>query len=589
MATNRKDVYSGMVTGQIESFGRVSREKDIVASPMRSGSKKKKRTYTKPKRATGSSWPGVEKTKSVGMSDLKQKSFERSLQKRLDSIDDDVLDVLFPEGNTKSIDKFIAGLDEKWLFDGIGGYIRRALKNRRRGKRKARKAKSDFGSQIVTKAKTGPCWAGYEQIGIKKGKGGKMVPNCVPIGKKSLDKPRLRDPNGGLTAAGRAHFKRTEGSNLKPGVKGAADTPEKMRRKGSFLTRFFTNPSGPMVGDDGKPTRLALSAAAWGEPVPKNRSDAAKLAAKGRRLLERYENTKKKDDFFSLEEKQLPGQTVGQQSGGSIGGSSSSEGIDHDGDGMIFDGTPQETRKPYERSKDANYEKQRRKFVREQLRRQGIKANRRVEDRSKEERDARARARAAFDKVLRDGQGKPVADGLPKGPKYPPGQSVPKKYPPGQKPPYKKPEKPRDFKPADRYPNPEKKYPPGQKPSPTKPSDRRPADRYPNPTRPDRKPADRYPEPARPIRPEDGVNNRPKPSPRSPSATRPGADRSEPRTSPSATRPGADRSEPRQSDRKPADRYPDAPRGIRPEDGVNNRPKPSVPKRTPGNNGLRKS
>jgi hypothetical protein len=162
---------------------------------------------------------------------------------------------------------------------------------------------------------------------------------------------------------------------------------------------------------------------------------------------------------------------------------------------MIFDGTPQETRKPYERSKDASYEKQRRKFVKEQLKRQGIKANRRVEDRSKEERDARARARAAYDKVLRDGQGKPVADGLPKGPSYPPGQSVPKKYPPGQKPEYKKPEKPRDQKPADRYPDPEKKYPPGQKPSPSKPRDQKPADRYPNPTRPDTKPADRYPNP----------------------------------------------------------------------------------------------
>ena len=111
----------------------------------------------------------------------------------------------------------------------------------------------------------------------------------------SIDKgERLKDPKGGLTAAGRRHFKRTEGANLKPGVKGRADTPEKMRRKGSFLTRFFTNPSGPMQNEKGEPTRLALSAAAWGEPVPKNRSDAAKLAAKGRRLLERYENTKKK-------------------------------------------------------------------------------------------------------------------------------------------------------------------------------------------------------------------------------------------------------------------------------------------------------
>ena len=110
---------------------------------------------------------------------------------------------------------------------------------------------------------------------------------------KKADKPRLKDPKGGLTAAGRRYFKQTEGANLKPGVKGAANTPEKMRRKGSFLTRFFTNPSGPMKDDKGRPTRLALSAAAWGEPVPQNSQDAAKLAAKGRRLLERYKNMKK--------------------------------------------------------------------------------------------------------------------------------------------------------------------------------------------------------------------------------------------------------------------------------------------------------
>jgi hypothetical protein len=27
----------------------------------------------------------------------------------------------------------------------------------------------------------GPCWDGYKQVGMKKGKGGKMVPNCVPV------------------------------------------------------------------------------------------------------------------------------------------------------------------------------------------------------------------------------------------------------------------------------------------------------------------------------------------------------------------------------------------------------------------------
>lgn len=108
------------------------------------------------------------------------------------------------------------------------------------------------------------------------------------------EKP-LKDPKGGLTAAGRAHFNREDGSNLKPGVKGPADTPEKMRRKGSFLTRFFSNPSGPMKDEKGRPTRLALSAAAWGEPVPQNAEDARELAAKGKRLLERYQNAKEKD------------------------------------------------------------------------------------------------------------------------------------------------------------------------------------------------------------------------------------------------------------------------------------------------------
>ena len=115
------------------------------------------------------------------------------------------------------------------------------------------------------------------------------------LGTDGIEKKQpIKDPKGGLTAAGRRYFNQKEGANLKPGVKGAADTPEKMRRKGSFLTRFFTNPSGPMKKPNGEPTRLALSATAWGEPVPQNGADAARLAAKGRRLLERYQNSKKK-------------------------------------------------------------------------------------------------------------------------------------------------------------------------------------------------------------------------------------------------------------------------------------------------------
>lgn len=103
---------------------------------------------------------------------------------------------------------------------------------------------------------------------------------------------KLKDPNGGLTAAGRAHYKKTEGANLKPGVKGKADTPEKKRRKGSFLTRMFTHPRGPMKDKNGKPTRLALSARAWGEAAPKTIAAAKKLAAKGRSLLASFQRKK---------------------------------------------------------------------------------------------------------------------------------------------------------------------------------------------------------------------------------------------------------------------------------------------------------
>lgn len=109
-------------------------------------------------------------------------------------------------------------------------------------------------------------------------------------------KKPLKDPNGGLTAAGRKAFNDKDGSHLKPGVKGPADTPEKMFRKGSFLRRHFANPRGPLVDEDGKPTRLALSARAWGEPAPKTAEAAKRLADKGTRLLERYKKAKYKAD-----------------------------------------------------------------------------------------------------------------------------------------------------------------------------------------------------------------------------------------------------------------------------------------------------
>ena len=105
-------------------------------------------------------------------------------------------------------------------------------------------------------------------------------------------KQPAKDPRGGLTTAGRAEFRRKQGAHLKPGVKTAeADmSPEEMKRKGSWAARFYGR-SGklpPLVGKDGKPTRFALTAAAWGELVPKTESAARRIADKGRRLLAKY-------------------------------------------------------------------------------------------------------------------------------------------------------------------------------------------------------------------------------------------------------------------------------------------------------------
>lgn len=104
-----------------------------------------------------------------------------------------------------------------------------------------------------------------------------------------------KDPRGGLTAAGRKAFARRQGSHLRPGVtKAEADmTPQEMRRKGSWAVRFYGRAKlPPLVDANGQPTRHALSAHAWGEPVPKTVAAARRIAAKGERLLARYRRIK---------------------------------------------------------------------------------------------------------------------------------------------------------------------------------------------------------------------------------------------------------------------------------------------------------
>ena len=107
-------------------------------------------------------------------------------------------------------------------------------------------------------------------------------------------KPVTKDPRGGLTAAGRKQFLRKEGAHLKPGVKKAERemSAEEMKRKGSWATRFYGRTLPPLRDKHGKATRFALTAAAWGEPVPKTAAAARQIAEKGRRLLAKAKNRK---------------------------------------------------------------------------------------------------------------------------------------------------------------------------------------------------------------------------------------------------------------------------------------------------------
>ncbi|AWM02249.1 DUF6321 domain-containing protein [Bradyrhizobium amphicarpaeae] len=114
--------------------------------------------------------------------------------------------------------------------------------------------------------------------------------------RKGSASAREKDPRGGLTAAGRKAFARKQGAHLRPGVtKPEAEmTPQEMRRKGSWAVRFYGRAKlPPLVDAKGRPTRHALSAHAWGEPVPKTVAAARRIAVKGERLLARYRRTKR--------------------------------------------------------------------------------------------------------------------------------------------------------------------------------------------------------------------------------------------------------------------------------------------------------
>ena len=87
-------------------------------------------------------------------------------------------------------------------------------------------------------------------------------------------KKMYQNPSGGLNAAGRAYYNRTEGSNLKAPVKTGTNP-----RRVSFAARFG-GMKGSLLSKSGKPTRLKLALRAWGFS---NKEEARAFAARNKK------------------------------------------------------------------------------------------------------------------------------------------------------------------------------------------------------------------------------------------------------------------------------------------------------------------
>lgn len=71
-----------------------------------------------------------------------------------------------------------------------------------------------------------------------------------------------KSKKGGLTAAGRAYFKRKTGANLKAPVTEKKPKGKRAARRRSFCARM-SGVKGPMKDSKGRPTRKALALRRW--------------------------------------------------------------------------------------------------------------------------------------------------------------------------------------------------------------------------------------------------------------------------------------------------------------------------------------
>lgn len=130
-------------------------------------------------------------------------------------------------------------------------------------------------------AKKSPCWKGYRQEGMKPGRNGGMVPNCVPV-KKWLDAMEKADsytPNDGMKAAARRALKWKEDGKAKGAgtavgwgrardiAAGRSISASVVKRMYSFFSRHEKSSKGAegfSSGEKGYPSKGRVMWDAWG-------------------------------------------------------------------------------------------------------------------------------------------------------------------------------------------------------------------------------------------------------------------------------------------------------------------------------------
>ena len=132
--------------------------------------------------------------------------------------------------------------------------------------------------ELERMAKASPCWDGYTQRGMKPGKNGQMVPNCIPVKKyyDALEKADTYTPTAGMkSAAARAIKWKKQGKATGAGtpvgwgrardiVSGRSMSLSVVKRMYSFFSRHEVDKKGKDFNNTSNPSNGRIMWDAWG-------------------------------------------------------------------------------------------------------------------------------------------------------------------------------------------------------------------------------------------------------------------------------------------------------------------------------------